>query len=168
VLGPVRDQSRLFSRHTYSGAKLDKRRDPAEGFDVIQGWFYVGASLELYMLAAPERAPDRIAVRLQSKGSTTALNGCSDLELVVNGRAYQPIRSSVEKAPGFDRVARLESHFEVAPLRRLGEHAPTLTVRACNNRWTFAPTQVDAVSELLKAYDSLAAASGSSPAAVKR
>lgn len=154
----VRDQGRVFDGGGLAGSTVQRRRDPKQAFDVVQGWFYLGASLDLYMLAAPQAAKDRVSVRLQQKWGASMLEKCSSLELVVNGRVYPSLKTSVEsmKSAGREMFSKIEGQFDLAALRRIREHAPTITVRGCDKRWTFAPTQLAAVHKLVEEYESLA------------
>lgn len=156
---PKNNYGRNLNPSTFPGANVQRRKDIAKGVDAVQGWFYLGAGLELYMIAAPKAAKGRVSVRLMQKAGTYLLKkDCGGLQLVVNGRPYDAIKSDVEviHSGSLERVDKLESQFHVDDLKRMREHAPTFTLRACNLDWTFAPTQLEAINELLDEYASLA------------
>jgi hypothetical protein len=153
-----RDQGKMFKMgDSLGGANMVKRRDAQQGVDVLQTWFYVAPNLELYMVSAPTAAKDRVSIRLQQKWGTITLGECKSLELVLNGRAYPATKVNVEtiKSSSREATSKIEAQYPIAVLKRVREHAPTVTIRACENRWTFASTQTHAIHKMLKEHESI-------------
>jgi S1-C subfamily serine protease len=154
---PVRTQGTAF-KDGPATSRVEKQRDAALGVSVLQGWFYMAPGLELLLLTAPTTAEkSRFSLELRQRPGNDVLEGCRALALIVNGRAYAPtnVKPAILKSSSRELVSGIEGQLELAALKRVREHAPTVTLRACSKSWTLAPSQITAIQKLLNQHETL-------------
>lgn len=154
---PIRTQGSTF-RDGPATAMVKKKRDLKQGVMVVQGWFYMAPGLEMFLLSAPTTSEKkRFSLELRQKPGNNQLDECRTFALVVNDRAYPPtnVKPAVLKSASRELVTGIEGQLELGVLKRVREHAPSITVRACSKSWTLSPSQLTAVQKMLNEHETL-------------
>ncbi len=119
-----------------------------EDLTIVNVTLRLDASTWLNLRAAPEKYGERVQIKLSREDFRDSLKGC-ELDWIVNGQRLEAPEATVAVRAA---QSSLRGDLSRSMLRELGV-ARQFALKACDNRWTLTPQQLQEIHRFVELYE---------------